>query len=104
MFNKIKGILSSKKFKIIVIALFMVVVIIVKVIDVNKSNDNNDKSPQTSANTGESTPEKELPGLHIGIGHIVMLIVFSAAYGIDRVIVYRNNLKDEQKYDNYKEK
>lgn len=103
MFDKIKGVLSSKKFKIIVIAIFMVVVVIVKVIDVNKGDDN-DKSPQTSANTSENTPKKEPPGIHIGVGHIVMLIVFSAAYGIDRVIVYRNNLKDEQKYDNYKEK
>lgn len=104
MFNKIKDILSSKKFKIIVIAIFMVVVIIVKVIDVNKGDDDNDKSPQDAANTSENTPEKEPPGIHIGIGHIVMLIVFSAAYGIDRIVVYRNNLKDEQKYDNYKEK
>ena len=103
MFNKIKGFLSSKKIKIIIITLFIAAAIIVKIIDVNK-NDDNDNTPSASASTSESTPEKELPGLHIGIGHIVMLIVFSAAYGIDRVIVYRNNLKDEQKYDNYKEK
>lgn len=103
MFNRIKGFLSSKKFKIIIITLFIAAAITVKIIDVNK-NDDNEKTPSASTNTGESTPEKELPGLHIGIGHIVMLIVFSAAYGIDRVIVYRNNLKNEQKYDNYKEK
>ncbi len=103
MFNKIKGFLSSKKIKIIIITLVIAAAITVKIIDVNK-NDDNEKTPSASTNTGESTPEKELPGLHIGIGHIVMLIVFSAAYGIDRVIVYRNNLKDEQKYDNYKEK
>lgn len=103
MFNRIKGFLSSKKIKIIIITLVIAAAITVKIIDVNK-NDDNEKTPSASTNTGESTPEKELPGLHIGIGHIVMLIVFSAAYGIDRVIVYRNNLKDEQKYDNYKEK
>lgn len=103
MFNRIKGFLSSKKFKIIIITLFIAAAITVKIIDVNK-NDDNEKTPSASASTSESTPEKELPSLHIGIGHIVMLIVFSAAYGIDRVIVYRNNLKDEQKYDNYKEK
>lgn len=103
MFNKIKGFLSSKKIKIIIITLVIAAAITVKIIDVNK-NDDNEKTPSASTNTGESTPEKELPGLHIGIGHIVMLIVFSAAYGIDRVIVYKNNLKDEQKYDNYKEK
>ena len=103
MFNKIKGFLSSKKIKIIIITLVIAAAITVKIIDVNK-NDDNEKTPSASASTSESTPEKELPGLHIGIGHIVMLIVFSVAYGIDRVIVYRNNLKDEQKYDNYKEK
>lgn len=103
MFNRIKGFLSSQKIKIIIITLVIAAAITVKIIDVNK-NDDNEKTPSASTNTGESTPEKELPGLHIGIGHIVMLIVFSAAYGIDRVIVYRNNLKDEQKYDNYKEK
>ena len=103
MFNKIKGFLSSKKIKIIIITLVIAAATTVKIIDVNK-NDDNEKTPSASTNTGESTPEKELPGLHIGIGHIVMLIVFSAAYGIDRVIVYKNNLKDEQKYDNYKEK
>ena len=103
MFNKIKGFLPSKKIKIIIITLVIAAAITVKIIDVNK-NDDNEKTPSASTNTGESTPEKELPGLDIGIGHIVMLIVFSAAYGIDRVIVYRNNLKDEQKYDNYKEK
>ena len=103
MFNRIKGFLSSKKIKIIIITLVIAAAITVKIIDVNK-NDDNEKTPSASTNTGESTSEKELPGLHIGIGHIVMLIVFSAAYGIDRVIVYKNNLKDEQKYDNYKEK
>lgn len=103
MFNKIKEFFSSKKIKIIIIALFVAAAIIVKVIDVNKGDDN-EETQSASANTDESASEKEMPGLHIGIGHIVMLIVFSAAYGIDRVIVYRNNLKDEQKYDNYKEK
>lgn len=103
MFNRIKGFLSSKKFKIIIITLFIAAAITVKIIDVNK-NDDNEKTPSASANTGESIPEKEPPGIHIGIGHIVMLIVFTAAYGIDRIIVYRNNLKDEQKFDNYKEK
>ena len=103
MFNKLKEFFSTKKIKIIIITLFIVTAITVKIIDVNK-NDDNDNTPSASANASENTPEKEPPGLHIGIGHIVMLIVFSTAYGIDRVIVYRNNLKDEQKYDNYKEK
>lgn len=101
MFNRIKDFFSStsKGIKILVIIILIAVVITAKIIDVNKADD---KTPSSSANTSDSTEEQT--GIHIGIGHIVMLIVFSAAYGIDRVIVYRNNLKDEQKYDNYKEK
>lgn len=102
MFNKIKEFFSSKSkwFKILVIIILIAVVITAKIIDENKADD--DKTPSSSSDTSDST--KEQPGIHIGIGHIVMLVVFTTAYGIDRVIVYKNKLEDEQKNNNYKEK
>lgn len=103
MLNRIKEFFSSKN-KLIKISLIVVViatVIIVKAIDIHKGNDEKTQSP--TANSSENTSAKEQSGIHIGIGHIVMIVVFTAAYGIDKIIVYRNNLKDKQKYDNHKE-
>lgn len=104
MFDRIKEFFSSRKkmFKILIIAAFIAIAIIAKIVDENKID--NEKSRSTSANTSAKTAETEQPKIHIGIGHIVMIIAFTAAYGIDKIIVYRNKLEDEKKYDNHKEK
>lgn len=102
MFKKISELFSSKNkwFKLLLIIIIFVVLITAKIIDENKSEDN--KTPPSSSDTNDSTPKKS--EIHIGKGHIVMLIVFTTAYGIDRIIVYKNNLKEERKYNNYEEK
>lgn len=102
MFKRIRELFSSKNkwFKLLLIIIIFVVLITAKIIDENKSEDN--KTPPSSSDINESTLKES--EIHIGKGHIVMLIVFTTAYGIDRIIVYKNNLKEERKYNNYEEK
>lgn len=84
---------KSKLFKIIIVLVaFIVIAISVNVID--KSNEDND-TPQSAS---DATDENEQTSFHVGIGHIVMLVILTSAYGIDRAIVYNNKLKEEKKY------
>lgn len=102
MFKRIRELFSSKNkwFKLLLIIIIFVVVITAKIIDENKAEE--DKKSSVSYDSSDNNEEHS--GIHIGKGHIVMLIVFTTAYGIDRIIVYKNNLKEERKYNNYEEK
>lgn len=106
MFDKIKNWILEKKnnkwFKVAVIAAILVIAAITTNF-INKDEENGgSETSSVSENTDNSEVSKE-SGFHVGIGHIVMLGVFTAAYGIDRIIVYRNKLEDDKKYDNHKE-
>lgn len=103
MFYKIKNWISEKKsrkwFKPVVIVIaFIIIAISVNVIDKKESSE-----ADSSEISESSENENEESGFHIGIGHIVMLVIFVSAYGIDRAIVYKNKLEDDKKYDNNKE-
>lgn len=92
---------SNKWFKPTVIVLaFIIIAISVNVIDKKESGEVNHS--EVSENR-ENDDKNEESGFHIGIEHIVMLVIFVSAYGIDRAIVYKNKLEDDKKYDNNKE-
>lgn len=77
----------------------------ISAITMNVINKDNENGESESTSIAENTDEKEdsESRLHVGIGHIIMLGVFTAAYGIDKIIVYKNKLEDDKKYDNHKE-
>lgn len=106
MFDKIKNWISEKKtdkwFKIAVVAAVLVVVAITMSI-INKDEESGVTESPSVAENADNAETTEESGFHVGIGHIVMLAIFTAAYGIDRIIVYKNKLEDDKKYDNHKE-
>ncbi len=92
---------NKKWFKITVVAIF-----IVAVITINSVNKDDESGKAESSSIAENTDNAETDnksGFHVDIGHFIMLGVFTAAYGIDRIIVYRNKLEDDKKYDNHRE-
>lgn len=106
MFDELKKWLSEKKkgklFKYI--ALFIVlfaIAVAVNTIDLNNSGNN--ETSETEQESKDDNSEDKTPKFHIGGGHIVMLVLLVGAYGIDRVIVFRNKLEDDKKYSNFKE-
>lgn len=105
MLNKIKNWLSEKKknkwFKVAAVA----AILAISAITMNVINKDNENGESESTSIAENTDEKEdsESRLHVGIGHIIMLGVFTAAYGIDKIIVYKNKLEDDKKYNEYKE-
>lgn len=106
MFEKIKKWISEKKndkwFKVAVIAAILVIAAITtNFINKDEESRGSESSPVTENNGNAETDNES--GFHVGIGHIVMLGVFTAAYGIDRIIVYKNKLEDDKKYDIHKE-
>lgn len=106
MLNKIKNWISEKKndkwFKVAVVAAILVIAAIaMNVINKDEESGGSESTPVTE-NTDKAETDNE-SGLHVGIGHIIMLGVFTTAYGIDRIIVYKNKLEDDKKYDNHKE-
>ena len=89
---------KNKMFKwIVLLAVLIAIAISVNMID--KSNDENTASSSES----NSSDENEQTSFHVGIGHIVMLVILTSAYGIDRAFVYSNKLKEEKQYNNNEE-
>ncbi len=106
MLNKIKNWLSEKKnnkwFKVAVVAAILIITAITtNIINKGEEGGGSESTPVTE-NTDKAETDSE-SGFHVGIGHIIMLGVFTAAYGIDRIIVYKNNLEEDKKYDNHRE-
>ncbi len=78
----------------------VIIVMAAIAIAVNTANYSNIKASDNAEKYTASEKEEngEDTKFEIGIGHIVMLIVFLGVYGIDKIIVYRNNLEDDKKY------
>lgn len=106
MLDSIKNWIDEKKkhkwFKtVVMVILFIIISITVNVIE--KKENSGSTEPSAAAESADNEEAEEKTGFHIGIGHIVMLVVFTAAYGIDRIIVYKNKLEDDKKYSNNEE-
>ena len=105
MFENIKNWFSEKgKHKVFKVAVIAVVLVAAAITVKNINNEETSRTESSSATENTDSAEKnDESGFHVGIGHIVMLVFFTAAYGIDRIIVYKNKLEDDKKYNNHKE-
>ncbi len=102
MFNKLKQWTAEKKkgkmFKYFILIIVLIALsAAVNFIDFKKGGS------ETSESEQEESAEENNPKFHIGAGHVVMLVLLVGAYGIDRIIVFRNKLEEDKKYNNFKE-
>lgn len=93
---------KGKLFKYIAL-LIVLIAIAVAVNTIDLKNNVSNETSETEQESEDENSEEKNQGFHIGAGHIVMLVLLVGAYGIDRVVVFRNKLEDDKKYSNFKE-